>query len=105
MINLTFGLLFYLGQLYVYLYSRDDVNDDGTIGNIENNINPFHSMLAIFVMIFGAMEAGQANQFGNDMGKAAVAAKKVFTILDIPSKVDPILDKNNSNKIKVSENF
>lgn len=92
MINLTFGLLFYLGQLYVYLYSKDDINEDGTIGNLENNIDPFKSMLAIFVMIFGAMEAGQANQFGTDMGKATAAAKKVFTILDIPSKINPIAD-------------
>mmetsp|Transcript_111804 Transcript_111804/g.154399 ORF Transcript_111804/g.154399 Transcript_111804/m.154399 type:complete len:91 (+) Transcript_111804:2158-2430(+) len=90
MINLTFGLLFWLGQLYVYLYTLDDVNDDGTVGNLDNNINPFNSMLAIFVMIFGAMEAGQANQFGTDMGKASVAAKKVFTILEIPSKVNPV---------------
>lgn len=31
--------------------------------------------------------------FGTDMGKAALAAKKVFTVLDIPSKINPVADK------------
>lgn len=57
MINFTIGLLFYLGQYFVYHYSKNDAEE----GGLDDNINPFNSMLAIFIMIFGAIEAGQAN--------------------------------------------
>lgn len=36
------------------------------------------------------MEAGNANTFGTDMGKATKAAVKVFSIIDIPSKINPV---------------
>lgn len=54
MLNFTFGLLFWLGQYFVYHYSKNDVEE----GNTDDNLNPFNTMLAIFIMIFGAMEAG-----------------------------------------------
>lgn len=38
-------------------------------------------------MMFGAMAAGQAQQFGPDLGKAKTAASKIFGIMDIPSEI------------------
>lgn len=39
-------------------------------------------------MMFGAMSAGQSQQFGPDVGKAKSAAGVIFGIMDIPSQID-----------------
>jgi len=43
--------------------------------------------MAIFCMMFGAQAGGQASSFGPDVGKAKIAAQKIFTIIDTPSKI------------------
>jgi ABC-type transport system involved in Fe-S cluster assembly fused permease/ATPase subunit len=43
--------------------------------------------MAIFCMMFGAQAAGQASSFGPDVGKAKIAAQKIFTIIDTPSQI------------------
>jgi hypothetical protein len=40
--------------------------------------------------MFGAMQSGQATQFGPDMGKAVAAALKVFGYIETKSKIDPV---------------
>lgn len=47
--------------------------------------DPVDMFITIFAMMFGALESGQAQQFGPDMGKAKSAAQKIFSILDQPS--------------------
>lgn len=42
-------------------------------------------MAALFAIMFAAFQAGNAAAFGPDMGKATVAAKRVFKIIDYPS--------------------
>lgn len=46
--------------------------------------------VAIFAMIFGAYDAGQATTFGPDIGKATQAAVKVFKITDVPSEINAV---------------
>jgi len=46
--------------------------------------------MAMFAMMFGAFAAGQANQFGPDMGKAKKAALNIFGYIDIPTKINAV---------------
>lgn len=55
------------------------------------DMDPVDMFTAVFCMVFGAFAAGQANQFGPDMGKAKKAAEKVFKIADYPSSIDASL--------------
>jgi hypothetical protein len=41
-------------------------------------------------MMFGAMAAANASSFGPDLGKANIAADKIFKIIDTKSKIDPL---------------
>jgi hypothetical protein len=45
---------------------------------------------AMFAMMFGAFAAGQANQFGPDMGKAKKAAIRVFSYIDSGTKINAV---------------
>ena len=45
-------------------------------------------MTALFAMFFAAFAAGNAAGFGPDMGKAKVAADRIFTIIDYPSQIN-----------------
>lgn len=80
MTNVSFGILFMLGSLFTYIYSEND----------KEPLNPGDVFLAIFAILFGAMEAGNANTFGTDMGKATKATVKVFSVVDIPTKLNPV---------------
>ena len=42
----------------------------------------------MFVFMFGAFTAAQAVAMGPDTGNALKSAKKIFTIMDTPSKID-----------------
>lgn len=41
-------------------------------------------------MMFGSFAAGQANQYGPDMGKAKKSGTTIFTYIDIPSKINAV---------------
>lgn len=45
---------------------------------------------AIFCMLFGAQQAGQAAGWGPDIGKGYLAAEKIFAILEDPSEINAI---------------
>jgi len=45
-------------------------------------------MRALFAIMFAAFQAGNAAAFGPDIGKAKVAAERVFSIIDYPSQID-----------------
>jgi ATP-binding cassette, subfamily B (MDR/TAP), member 1 len=45
---------------------------------------------ATFAMMFGAFAAGQANQFGPDMGKARRAGLKIFGFIELPTKINAV---------------
>lgn len=48
--------------------------------------------IALMMIMFGAFTAGQASQFGPDISKAKEAAKRIFSIMEIPSEIDPLAD-------------
>ena len=73
--NAVFALLYWAGAKFVY----DDPSMSGE--------NVFE---ATFAMMFGAFAAGQANQFGPDMGKAKKAGLKVFGFIEIPTKINAV---------------
>ena len=49
--------------------------------------------------MFGAMAAGQAQQFGPDLGKAKTAAAKIFGIMDLPSKINAMEVMEGAKKV------
>lgn len=57
--------------------------------------------VAIFAMMFGALQAGNSQMYGSDIGKATGAAKRIFAIIDEPSKIDAIQIDRNIDKIKI----
>jgi hypothetical protein len=64
---------------------------DGPVPQIEKFIEYSQSIfIAIFAMMFGAMSAGQSQQFGPDVGKAKQAACTIFSIMDVPSEIDAL---------------
>ena len=73
--NAVFALLYWAGAEFVY-------HDPAMTGD--------HVFMATFAMMFGAFAAGQANQFGPDMGKAKKAALSIFSYIDIPTKINAV---------------
>lgn len=54
--------------------------------------------VAIFSIFFGASQAGTAMSMGPDVGKAGVAAAKIFRIIEAPSKINAMeMDKTGVN--------
>ena len=54
------------------------------------NTNGLNIFQATFAMMFGAFAAGQANQFGPDMGKAKKAGGTIFKFIDIPTNINAV---------------
>lgn len=77
-----FGALFYFGGLLI-----ENSYDDNT-GTY--SIDPEDVFKAIFAVFFGASQAGTAMSLGPDIGKAQVAATKVFRIIELPSKINAV---------------
>ncbi len=44
--------------------------------------------IGIFALFYAAWGLGQANQFGPDIGKSMLSAKKIFKILNSKSQLD-----------------
>lgn len=55
-------------------------------------------------MMFGAQAAGNAQQFGPDLGKAIAAAKRIFGIIDQPSRIDAVAIDKDSSKVRIKQN-
>ncbi|CDW80084.1 abc transporter family protein [Stylonychia lemnae] len=68
------------------------------------NENPLHMFITIFAMMFGALESGQAQQFGPDMGKAKQAATKILKIMDQDTQITSLRPKDEEIVIN-SEKF
>ena len=82
-------------QIVGMLYGMSQFMTFGVIGalfyagayfHIEYGGQASDIFIAIFSMVFGAMISGQAQQFGPDLGKARMAAQRVFSILDFKEK-------------------
>ena len=66
---------------------------------LECTINPKDVFIALFAIFFGANHAGMAMSMGPDIGKAQLAATKIFKIIEQPSKINALeMDKNKSLK-------
>jgi ATP-binding cassette subfamily B (MDR/TAP) protein 1 len=66
---------------------------------MECTINPKDVFIALFAIFFGANHAGMAMSMGPDIGKAQLAATKIFKIIEQPSKINALeMDKNKSMK-------
>ena len=64
-----------------------------------SGVDPEDVFVAIFSMMFGATQAGQAQQFGPDVGKATAAAKRVFKVMEQPSEIDALeMDVKNDKR-------
>jgi len=61
--------------------------------------------IAMFVFIFGAFTAAQSTAMGPDVGKAKLAAKKIFTIMGTPSKIDVLAAEVSSKQPVKAETF
>jgi len=76
LVYMVFALLFWAGMRFIL---RDPVGNSGE-----------DVMMATMVLMFGAFAAGQANQYGPDVGKAKKAAVKIFGYIDKPSKINAV---------------
>ncbi|CAI2367048.1 unnamed protein product [Moneuplotes crassus] len=76
-----YAVLFYSGAQFVAKY----------------NDNPQNMFTAIYIMMFAAISAGQAQQQAPAAGKGADAALKIYNIIDEPSMIDPF--EHNPNEI------
>ncbi|CDW81030.1 abc transporter [Stylonychia lemnae] len=88
----VFAVLYYVGAVIIQNnFDNKELDKD----------KPDEVFIAIFTMMFGAMAAGQAQQFGPDIGKAKAASAKVFGMMDIPSKINAI-NQPGSDLIKIN---
>jgi len=83
----VWAVVYYSGAEFMYHF--------GTTGD-----DVFVSM---FALMFGAFAAGQAQQFGPDLGKAKLAAIKIFTYIDMPSRINAV--DEDSSKVSVPKDF
>lgn len=83
--NAAFGVLFFLGSVYMRYDGVDNAN----------------TFLAIFILLFAAWGAGQAQQFGPSQGKAFKAAIRIFGIIDQQSDIS--VDEVNSDEVVATE--
>ena len=60
--------------------------------------------VAMFSVLFGAFTAGQTMSFAPDVKKAQDAAMKIYSTIDLPSKIDALAESQNSAK-PIPENF
>jgi len=86
--NVAFSIVFLFGSMFIK----------------ELDADPENTFIAIFVIMFAAFGAGQAQQFGPSTGKAMKAAMRIFSIIDEPSEIC-IDDKEESNVVTEDENF
>lgn len=73
--NAVFALLYWAGAMFQ--------KNEGT----QNGENLF---IATFAMMFGSFAAGQANQYGPDMGKAKKAGTTIFTYIELGTKINAV---------------
>ena len=85
----TISIIFYAGVKFVQ----------------NNGENPEDIFMAIFSIMFASLEIGQSQQFGPDIGKARAAARKIFSILDYPSKQNSSLEGQENKKKIDKETF
>lgn len=79
---LIFGGCFFFGGLVIE-EGYDEVTNT-------YSISPEDIFMTIFAILFGASQAGTAMSLGPDIGKAMIAAKNVFRVLEYPSKINAI---------------
>lgn len=101
----VFALLFYVGAEVIQ--KNPGVYIEGTTTlTYKMGASPTDIFCAIFAIMFGAMAAGDAQQFGPDMGKANAAADKIFKIVDAKSEIDPLGSDEVAKKgITLDESF
>ena len=52
--------------------------------------------------MFGASHAGSSQAFGPDIGKAMGAAKRIFAIMEYPSKINACAIDEDKSKIRLN---
>jgi len=60
-------------------------------------------MIAIFSILFGASQAGTAQSYGPDMGKAKGAAERIFKIIEHPSTINAVLIDEDKTKKRIED--
>jgi len=53
---------------------------------------PAPMFIAMYTIVYGGMTAGQANQWGPDIGKGIKSALRIFKVMELPSKINAIDD-------------
>ena len=102
-VYLIFSGLFYFGGMII------EDSQEGTIkypiGNGLNielpnyTVNPKDVFISLFAIFFGANQFGMAMAMGPDIGKAQVAATKIFKIIEHPSEINAMeMDKDSTKK-------
>jgi len=75
----------------------------GMLMNYDDTIKSENLFMAVFCILFGASQAGNASAAGPDMGKAAGAAERIFKIVDVPSSIDAVSMDSDSTKKRIEK--
>ena len=90
LVHFSFGILYYCGALLQYRFPDYKVLTGDKI------------FTAMFVILFGSFLSSQATAFMPDIAAAKKAAAKICTVLETPSKIDPL---GSGVKISVKPDF
>jgi ATP-binding cassette subfamily B (MDR/TAP) protein 1 len=96
MVFAVFAAAFLFGGLLI------EANFDEKTGKY--GVNPENIMMTIFVVLFGASQAGSAMSLGPDIGKAGTAAENIFRIIEYPSKINAI-EQNKKPEFVSADNI
>ena len=79
---LVFAAMFWFGGLII----KNSIDEETGMPTI----SPEDVFIALFAIMFGASQAGTAQSFGPEMGKANAAAEKIFKIIEHPSAINAV---------------
>mmetsp|Transcript_6128 Transcript_6128/g.9832 ORF Transcript_6128/g.9832 Transcript_6128/m.9832 type:complete len:91 (-) Transcript_6128:994-1266(-) len=83
--------MFYAGGKIILNHQNEET------GELE--VEPNNIFISIFAMFFAASQASVSQAFGPDIGKAAAAVKRIFTIMEHPSKINAVeIDEDKQKK-------
>lgn len=87
---LKIGFAFAFSQFATYFVMAAMFYAGGVLMKNDPSLNPEDVFIALFVIIFGASQAGSASAFGPDMGKATGAADRIFAIIEHISPINAV---------------
>ena len=103
MTTIKTGLAFGMAQFGQYTVFAGMFYAAGVLINMDETIKAENLFMAVFCILFGASQAGNASAAGPDVGKAAGAAERIFKIVDMPSSIDAVTMDSDPTKKRIEK--